>query len=247
MKTLPATTTKDEALSVASEMANAHRTMVEHYRKEYELSNTDAEARTSETLDGLREHVMNKPSDQVSWYDLDTLGISERSPDALAKWESVKESARAELRSGWRAAEATEWVGATPWQRARFLALRNAFAEEWQPRGGMEWALVDMLAQAYTGWEAYVKMTTGRAVYYCEDERKQYKINGRYKTLDRVATAEEALESAERFQRMYVRAMRMLQNLRRYAPAININQPRSVNIAAAGGQQVNVTEGEGNE
>jgi len=233
------TTTIDEARIIAGEMAKAHHGMVEHYRKAYELAAADAEEQAARVPEKVRERLKDAPADSLSWHDLNSLGA----PDALAKWEDTKEAARAELRSGWRAAEAAEWVGATPWQRARFLALRESLAEEWQPRGGMEWVLIDMAAQAYTGWEVNLTMAVGRFTYECEYEREQYREKARYKSHDHVPNPEEAANAAERFQRMYVRAMRMLQNLRRYAPAITINQPRSVNIAAAGGQQVNVTEG----
>ena len=40
-----------------------------------------------------------------------------------------------------------------PWERARFLAVRESLAHEWEPRNGIEWMLLDMLAQAYTGYE----------------------------------------------------------------------------------------------
>ena len=36
-----------------------------------------------------------------------------------------------------RAALALCWDD-SPWQRAQFLAVRQAFVDEWQPRGGIE-------------------------------------------------------------------------------------------------------------
>lgn len=36
--------------------------------------------------------------------------------------------------------------------------------------------------------------------------------------------------------------MRTLRNLRRYSVPVTINNPRQVNIAAGGGQQVNISE-----
>ena len=44
----------------------------------------------------------------------------------------------------------------------------------------------------------------------------------------------------EKWNRMFLRTLRNLRDLRRYAP-VTINNPAQVNIAADGGQQVNVT------
>ena len=51
--------------------------------------------------------------------------------------------------SGHRAAITLDWHK-RPWERAQFLALRQALRDEWQPRGGIEDALIDTMAQAHT-------------------------------------------------------------------------------------------------
>jgi hypothetical protein len=43
---------------------------------------------------------------------------------------------------------------------------------------------------------------------------------------------------------MYFRALRQLRDWRRYSPPVTINNPKQVNIAANGGQQINVNEHE---
>jgi hypothetical protein len=45
---------------------------------------------------------------------------------------------------------------------------------------------------------------------------------------------------ADRFNRLFLRTLRQLRDLRRYAMPVTINNPQQVNIAAEGGQQVNV-------
>lgn len=234
-----------EAVGVAREMAKAYRRTVEFHRVQDGLSATDAEERANVQASGpYLDRLRNCPAEDVSWGTLERLGTADGMQAVQDKWRETKAAARDELRSGTRAAEAAEWNGATPWTRARFLALRDAFAEEWQPRGGMEWALVDMLAQAYSGWEAHLGTAVGRAIYECAHIHEQGEECGRWRTVGNIPDDAAALERAERFQRMFVRALRTLRDLRRYAPAITINQPRAVNIAADGGQQVNVTAGE---
>ncbi|HEX5736371.1 MAG TPA: hypothetical protein VF131_26310 [Blastocatellia bacterium] len=47
-------------------------------------------------------------------------------------------------------------------------------------------------------------------------------------------------QMADRFQRMFLRVLRQMRDLRRYSVPVTINNPKQVNIAADGGQQVNV-------
>ena len=45
---------------------------------------------------------------------------------------------------------------------------------------------------------------------------------------------------ADRFNRLFLRTLRQLRDLRRYNLPVIINNPQRVNIAADGGQEVNV-------
>ena len=49
---------------------------------------------------------------------------------------------------------------------------------------------------------------------------------------------EHAVQMADRWNRIYMRTLRQLRDLRRYGK-VTINNPTQVNIAADGGQQVN--------
>jgi len=51
---------------------------------------------------------------------------------------------------------------------------------------------------------------------------------------------ENAMAMADRFNRLYLRTLRQMRDLRRYSVPVTINNPKQVNIAADGGQQVNV-------
>ena len=53
---------------------------------------------------------------------------------------------------------------------------------------------------------------------------------------------EHAVQMADRFNRMFMRTLRQLRDLRRYN--VTINSPNQVNIAAENGQQVNVASNE---
>ena len=57
---------------------------------------------------------------------------------------------------------------------------------------------------------------------------------------------EHAMQMMDRYNRLFLRTLRQLRDLRRYTTPITINNPQQVNIAADGGQQLNtVNRGEG--
>jgi hypothetical protein len=51
---------------------------------------------------------------------------------------------------------------------------------------------------------------------------------------------ERATQMADRYQRMFLRTLRQMRDLRRYSPPVIVQNAGQVNIAADGGQQVNV-------
>ena len=54
-------------------------------------------------------------------------------------------------------------------------------------------------------------------------------------------------QMADRWQRMYFRAIRSLRDWRRYTPKVTINNQNQVNIANDGGQQINVADANENQ
>jgi hypothetical protein len=184
------------------------------------------------------DRIVEAPARLVSWTDVTAL-VEQHPERVVALWARIKQEAREELASGHRAALALKH-GSEPWERAQFLAIRDAFVEEWRPRGGIELALIDQMATAhseYLGWlERLHAERRNRAVRTIMLERNVAPYDP-----PRVSSAEaveEAAAMAERFQRLFVRALRTLRDLRRYAPSVVVQNAGQVNVAH---QQVNAT------
>jgi hypothetical protein len=234
----------DETESLARELGAAYARRIKFYRTEYKLEAADAQERANIRHDlEFRQRALTDPPEQVTYLALED--IADLDPAlAVAAWQRVKAAARDDVMSGHRAAGAMEVVGITSaWQRAQFLAIRAAFVEEWQPANGGERLLVDMLAQAYTSYLAWLE--TLQVYTTAETSRQQHKLqeSGSYES-PRVTT-QEAIEQAaamvDRFNRLFLRTLRQIRDLRRYTPPMVINNPGQVNIAS---QQVN-TSGNG--
>ena len=229
-----------EVESVARELAEAYRRRIEIYRDQLNVADpvAFAEAQAHEQPLEVRRRAETAPPDQVSYLDLQDL--AELDPAAAqAAWQRVKQAARDELLSGHRAARAMEFQGG-PWERAQFLAIRAALMEQWQPQNGGEQLLVDMLAQTYA---AYLDWLSQLQVYtLCEASTQSHHIkeHGRYETprLSTGAAMDQASAMVDRFNRLFLRTLRQLRDLRRYGQQIVINSPGQVNI---GQQQVNAT------
>ena len=56
---------------------------------------------------------------------------------------------------------------------------------------------------------------------------------------------DQAVRLADGYNRQFLRVLRQLRDLRRYTPPVIVNNGGQVNVAANGGQQVNVTQPEG--
>src|SRR5262249_35535740 len=121
-----------EAGPLARETAAALREAVASYEQEEGLSTAQAAARVREDLLEREREALDCPPDRVAWSDL--AGLLGRDPLAFQRrWEQIQLAAREELSSGHRASRPVEVYGSTPWQRARFLALRQELADGWQP------------------------------------------------------------------------------------------------------------------
>jgi hypothetical protein len=57
---------------------------------------------------------------------------------------------------------------------------------------------------------------------------------------------EQAAQLADRFRRAYQSQLRAMRDWRRYNVPVTINNPQQVNIAADGGQQVNLSQRDNN-
>src|SRR5262249_48556956 len=148
-------------------------------------------------------------------------------------WEEVKHAAREERRSGHPAARALEGAGSSCWRRAQFLAVRAELSEAWRPRNAQEQHLIDQMAQ----WQAVMEFWQDTFTIFTAlvARRKGEKNRGGPPwEPPRIADA-EALEGAvrmvERFQRLYLRSLRVLQDQRRIGPPVIVRRAAQVNIA----------------
>jgi hypothetical protein len=200
--------------------------------------------------------LMRSPVDAVTFGELERLW--ESAPRVGERfWEYLKGQGRQEFETGHMAARAMFPMSQmkTPWDVARFLGVRESFVAEWQPKGGVELSLLDMLVQVYFQWQYWVEQVALRTLaversgrLYDQVWTKLFggKTAQEGSASDGVpASVEDGLElavrMADRFQRMYLRTLRPLQTFRRFAP-VTINNAKQVNIAAEGGKQANISE-----
>ncbi len=206
----------------------------------------------------LFDEMLGLPLDRLKFVDL--LQLQSFSPrTAEWFWEKAKQEGRAEFESGHLAANITFPVGYMQelWNTARYLGVRESFIDEWNPKGGIEVALIDMLAQSYFQWQYWLEQTVKRSETsprhehpeYLEWQRNRKELNqeswidGHWlkPTLKEREAIEHAVLMADRFNRIFMRTLRQLRDLRRYSP-LTINNPNQVNIANDGGQQVNFSK-----
>ena len=170
----------------------------------------------------------------MSWFDLNR--VVDRDPEAFAElWRGLKGAAQDELASGHRAAQALDWDG-RPWDRARFLAIRDSFRADYQPRPGIEAALVDLAAEAFGDYLAWSEQLHMQAGTEAEIERNDLGRHGKWKP-QRIWSAEAMAESARMAELAHTRFLRTIAALgeqRRSGPVyvgqVNV-APQQVNIA----------------
>lgn len=145
-----------------------------------------------------------------------------------------------ELESGKRSAKV---VGhnADPFERARYLAIRDSFLDQWQPQGGIESAMIEMMAVAFSLQLYWFGIAHDRAIGVHDDQReslKRYASSGWKSPFQSEAHAvDQAHRFADGYNRQFLRVLRQLRDLRRYAPVV-IQNAQQVKV---GSQQVNVS------
>jgi predicted Zn-dependent protease with MMP-like domain len=243
--------------------------MVAYYRSEHggALPLEEARARayrqniSEEQATELLNNLLRMSKQDIHYGDL--LELHEYSPATAENlWEMIKREAQREFESGHRAAEALEPVGPLrdAWNRASYLGLRESLCEEWQPQGGIELSMIDAIAQAWLQLQFWTKESVKRGQFKPRQENYDFQQWKRWRNENKAKqwvdgdwdvpnvteqqAVEHAAQMADRFQRMYFRAIRSLRDWRRYTPQVTINNPNQVNIAADGGQQFNVSGAE---
>lgn len=200
-------------------------------------------------IDGIRlalrdkQQLLDASPAQLEWRDLSN--TEQLEPGAgFEVYDHIRQAARDDLESGERAADVVAGSITRPWIRARYLALRESFIADWQPTGSIELRLIEMLAHLYTEYEHWMELSVQRVAIECQEERRQIEMLGKWRPtgVNGDADAQQAAEMADRYNRLFLRTLRQLRDLRRYAVPVTINNPQQVNIAADGGQQTNVVK-----
>lgn len=223
--------------ALAHRLALAYREMAAFYRDQMHLHAAEADRRATDPGDLGERHarMLSEAPDQASWIGLQQLEAWQAGA-AMEVWQHLKATARDQLTTGAYAAEPFAAL-AGPWDRARFVTLVEAFTDEWQPAGGIERALVQMLAQQFTEWQFWLGMLHTRQML---ESARTNRDNGRWEAprLTDAAAMDQAAAMADRFNRLYLRTLRALRDYRRYAlPAVVVQNAGQVNV---GQQQVNV-------
>jgi hypothetical protein len=204
--------------------------------------------------------LMRVPLQDLNFVDLDELySFAPRVAERF--WERAKQEGQDEFESGHLAANITFPAGYMKevWNIARYLGVRESFINDWCPKGGIEVALIDMLAQTYFQWQFWLEQTVKRSQTAERSEHPAYTDWKRRRNVNNQAEGweeghwlrpfvseqqaiEHAVQMADRFHRIFMRTLRQLRDFRRYSP-VTINNANQVNIAADGGQQINVSKG----
>ena len=245
-----------EHKSVLREM---HRAVVRHvvfYTKPEGggLSMEEAIAKATRIMEGpeaenFYRSLTSRSMSGITWLEIDRF-FRYNPASAQQLWEDMKEQADLDFKSGHFAAqifERTEWQQ-SPWKRAHFIAVRDSFIEQFKPQGGIDYSMIDMLAVTFTLWMHWTEVhmyrcTTEARVGPSKKEREYMEKYEGVWTPPRVGEQEaidHAAQMADRWRRAYQATLRQLRDWRRYNVPVTINNPRQVNIASDGGQQINV-------
>jgi hypothetical protein len=180
------------------------------------------------------DHCLSVLVRDTQWYHLQHLVA--QAPDLAAKrWEEVQEEAHAELMTGHRAAQAVERGNTSCFERAQFLAIRDSLAADWRPRTGVEWALIDTMAQDMTLQMFWTQRLVILDALEWPDPPSKEMAKCQPPQLGQSMAIDQAAGMVDRFNRMFMRTLRQLRDLRRYT--VVIQSADQVNI---GQQQVNV-------
>ena len=118
-----------------------------------------------------------------------------------------------------------------------------------ETQGTIEIAMIDMMAQAYSAYqywceEIHRRTTTEMKFLSAREEELYEKVQGHWlpPRVTENAALEQAMQMMDRYNRLFLRTLRQLRDLRRYSTPVTINNPQQVNIAAEGGQQINAVK-----
>jgi hypothetical protein len=192
----------------------------------------------------------------VDWWHLQN-ALESDPARGQALWQSVKDEARRELRTGIRASISLERpANARPYERAQYLAIVGALTDALQPRDGLEGLLVQQLASAYEQhlrWQTLAVLRVEEETWQGERDKRRAldqmspREHARHEELEgwlppRQAQAdaiEQAVLIADRYQRAFLRLLKAYRDNRRLfemlvvtGGQVNVGE-RQVNVAVA--------------
>jgi hypothetical protein len=226
-----------EASQLAREAARAFTDELEQYQRNKQNPPTPEERRAS--AERARDSILESPPEDLTFGDLERLTKIDAEL-VLKRWDEVKEAARADLASGWRAGRALEACGRSAWERANFLAIRERLYRGWQPRHEGEAMLLDEMAQYETIRVLWLRILsemsheseTQTTLRYPKPDRDQPR------KMDAAEATAEAMRMVERSQGLYLSALRAFLSLRKGKSAFIVQRSGLINLAI--GQQANV-------
>lgn len=242
-RTVELNDTEAEAEALIARLALTYAKTISHYmeyfkqddkQKNYEMAISEAEKYRVFRAEQARE----KPPRDMEWTHLSAIAALD-TKEALEMWGRICDAAYDDVASGFGVAEV---MGeAEPFERAKFLALREHFMEGWNPQNGIERTLIDMLAQQYhlyLYWTAIAHERCNRIVENHKDWQRQARDLGWLPPAQGVADAiDQAHKLSDGYHRQFMRTLRQLRDMRRYK--LVIQNPAQVNIAD---QQINVSK-----
>lgn len=230
-----------ETRQVLAEAARSFIATIEFYRSEGggKKPHDEAVKEALQLHEWRRSYVESLSVEEITWGHL--AAVAEVSTDdGLQLWSRVCMAADDELESGTRGAKVAG-NNSDPFALARYLAIRDSFADQWKPQGGIESAMIEMLAISYSlqmYWSAIAHERATRTHDAQRDHVKRYELNGWKSPYQSEADAvDQAHRLADGYNRQFLRVLRQLRDLRRYAPVV-IQNAQQVNV---GNQQLNVS------
>jgi hypothetical protein len=167
-----------EGLQIVREMAQAYIETIDFYKSDWGgKTHDEAVESTIEHSEWRRGAVKGLRPEEVEWKHI--AAVAEVSTEeSLEFWKRVRAAAENELESGRRSA-AIAGDKTDPYALAQFMAIRDSFADQWQPQGGIESAMIDMLTVSYSLQMYWTQIAHQRAIKEHDNQGKDLK---RYET-----------------------------------------------------------------
>jgi hypothetical protein len=230
-----------ETRQVLTEAAKSFIATIEFYQSDFG-GKKPHDAAVKEALqlhESRRCYVEGLSLEEITWGHLAAVG-EVNTEDVVRLWSRVRMAADDELESGKRGAKVAG-ENSEPYALARYLAIRDSFADQWKPQGGIESAMIEMLAITYSLQIYWSGIAHDRALRVHDAQRealKRYEAGGWKSPYQSEADAvDQAHRLADGYNRQFLRVLRQLRDLRRYAPIVIKN----AQLVHVGNQQLNVS------